>query len=89
MGDGIGIDGGADVYDNIIDGTGCDNTLHSDGIQGVGSYWRIYNNVFHDHGQELFIETTSSAFAHVRIYNNIFKQIGQKVFKMLALINNG
>jgi hypothetical protein len=69
--DGIGIDGGCDVFNNVIDGIGCNNVTHADGIQGVGSYWRIYNNIFHDHGQEIFIETTATPFGHIHIYNNV------------------
>jgi hypothetical protein len=70
-GDGLGCDGGCDFYNNIVDGTGCNNVLHSDGIQGVGSYWRIYNNIIFGHGQEIFIETVVTPFSNVLIYNNL------------------
>jgi len=68
--DGIGIDGGVDVYNNTIDGTGCDNSLHADGIQGVTGWWRIYNNIFFNHGQEIFLETVEPSVGHWLIYGN-------------------
>jgi hypothetical protein len=68
--DGIGIDGGVDVYGNTIDGTGCDNSKHADGIQGVTGWWRIYSNIFFNHGQEIFIETVQPSAGHWLIYGN-------------------
>lgn len=80
--DPIGIGGGVDVYNNNFNGIVASyGTIHMDGIQGVDGYWRIYNNVFHDHTQEIFIETTIDSLnseegaydiENIFIFNNIF-----------------
>ncbi len=69
--DDIIINNGVDVYNNVLNGVGSDAATHPDGIQGVGGHWRIYNNVFHDHTQEIFIETVATSFSDVLIYNNV------------------
>ncbi len=91
--DPIGIDGAADAYNCVFDGTGSDPSTHPDGIQGVKGYWRIYNNVFHDFTQGIFIETTSTNLQNVQIYNNIFYTMGTVtmpaiIFRAKLPVNN-
>lgn len=71
--DGIQIGAGADIYNNIIrDRIDTGAPSHADGIQGVGSYFRIYNNEIYDFGNSMiFIETTQESVAHWQIYNNL------------------
>ena len=72
--------GGWDVYDNEFWGLGnYGNTpaCHADGIAGPVMWMRVFNNIFHDSTQEVFISGEGSAHNYY-IYNNIFysKQIG-------------
>ncbi len=71
--DGIQIAAGADIYNNIIrDRVDTGAPSHADGIQGVGSYFRIYNNEIYDFSNSMiFIETTQESVGHWQIYNNV------------------
>lgn len=92
--DGLQMGGGVDVYNCIFDGTGNTPTtsFHPDGIQGSTGFWRIYNNVFGDHTQEVFIQsepaTNSGTLQDVYIYNNVFVKRGTGNSKDIILSMN-
>jgi len=72
--DGIQICAGADIFNNVIRNRDRDRAPwgHADGIQGVASYFRIYNNEIYDMSNAMiFISTLSGKVGHWRIYNNV------------------
>lgn len=75
--DGIQCGSGWDVYGNVFDGSvklsGPPLNAHSDAIQGVEGYWRIYGNIFKNCGQCIFIEAANETdnIQHIHIWNNL------------------
>lgn len=78
-GAGYGVDGlqgsdSIDVYNNTFSGNlaginNCGASCHSDLVQALGGYWRIYNNSFVNHGNADII---SDLGGNLIIYNNTF-----------------
>jgi hypothetical protein len=70
--DGLEANHGFNVHDNII-GPSLFLNGHPDGIQSVGSYWKIYNNEFHDFFNSwLRLQATQTNHHDVWVYNNLF-----------------
>ena len=70
--DGLEANHGFDVHDCIL-GPAVALHGHPDGIQSVGSYWRIYNNEFHDFlNSWIRLQANQINHGHVRIFNNLF-----------------
>ncbi|MGZ5544120.1 MAG: hypothetical protein ACXWIU_05560, partial [Limisphaerales bacterium] len=62
---------------------------HPDGIQSVGSYWKIYNNEFQDFGNSWIREQATQTNHHdIWIYNNLFLS-GIRTNESFLLSNTG
>jgi hypothetical protein len=76
--DGLQIDGDLDVFNNTIGGGGGSATGHPDGIQILGSYVRVWNNVFFDNSNSnIFVDPVNRGAeggTNYRIYNNLIYQ---------------
>jgi len=81
--DGMQVGSGWDIYGNVFNGTdkwdaSVPPYAHSDAIQGVAGYFRIYNNKFLNCGQSVFIEAATGFdhIQHIHIWNNLFYDDG-------------
>jgi len=74
--DGVSGEDGIDIHDCIIHFQGMTAaTGHPDGIQTMGNYIRIWNNLIYDNStQGVILSFNRTKSGHVRIYNNIFYQ---------------
>jgi len=86
--DGLEANHGFTVHDCII-GPSLFLNGHPDGIQSVGSFWKIYNNEFHDFFNS-WIRTQATQVNHhdVWIYNNLFLS-GRYVDPKISIYNTG
>ncbi len=86
--DGMEANHGFSVHDCLL---GPSRFLHGhpDGIQSVGSYWKIYNNEFQDFFNSWIREQASQTNHHdIWIYNNLFLS-GIRTNRAFLLYNTG
>jgi hypothetical protein len=70
--DGLEANHGFSVHDCIL-GPSLFLNGHPDGIQSGGSYWKIYNNVFHDFFNSwLRLQAMQTNHHDIWVYNNLF-----------------
>lgn len=86
--DGLEANHGFTVHDCII-GPSLFLNGHPDGIQSVGSFWKIYNNEFHDFFNSWIRTQATQADHHdIWIYNNLFLS-GRYVNPKISIYNTG
>jgi hypothetical protein len=86
--DGMEANHGFTVHDCLIGPSRFING-HPDGIQSLGSYWKIYNNEFHDFFNSWIREQASQPDHHdIWIYNNLFLS-GRDGASKVNLYNTG